>query len=454
MRKVALLLALAAFAVAAPAVVRAQEDGPIRLMGEPTSYTDVIDALDEQDPFDLNITLGYERSLTRGTIQREIRSGVAAGDFRGAENWVDVADHERLRNTLNLGIDVGIYHDLALFARMPLVLSDSRELSVPDGSSRGVVEPLVADVMGGTPMFSIPFQSPTRSGIDYVEAGIAFAPFNQYRDPEFPTWVLMFAGKFSVGEPMHPCADATGCAGGAEAGISEGTNAIRLETRASRRYRYLEPYAGLLFEISWPGSADDLFEPGGELAGFMNTMPPRIGEVTAGVTLIPWEHPGRWQRFSIDLRLQAAYVSEGHGYSPLFDALGTSNSMYLTTPSYEYPPGTPGFPDPRQVSFTGLTDMQSHGRIGGRASIEMWAARYVRFMFGAGLFWASPYIITFTDACNPNEDPNGVDDPRQGTCRSGIINPHHRPVIDLPGNRFRVDGELTFDLYATATAQF
>jgi len=256
---------------------------------------------------------------------------------------------------------------------------------------------------------------------------------------------------------MSPCfaeapAGRSRCTGGTEPGISRGTHALRLETRASRRFRYIEPYGGLLFHVEFPAGAEDAFEPGGDLSGFMNTIPPIVGELTAGVALIPWEQRARWQRFVIDLRLNAAYISEGHGYSPLYDALGTSSTRYLTEPNNECADPSES-PECSPVVFTGLTDTQSHGRFGGRVALEMQAAQYIRFELGAALFYESPYLATYADACNPNVSPS-LDDPRMGTCRNGIINPHHRSAIDLPGQRFKVDGSVTFDFFASATAQF
>ncbi len=474
MRKSPISLAVATLAgclavAVGPGTARAQSE--LRLFGEPTSYTDVIDAFDEDDPFDLNVNIGYVRSQTSGDIQRE-QNRPEASDGRASANYVDIAEHSRLVNTLELGLDVGIYHDLALYGRLPIVLSDDRKLSSPDGRTATEVN---ADLLAvdGSHLFTVPFTSPTRSGIDHVELGLAWAIFNQHRDPEYPTLLIMAEGHFGMGETMNPCADeggSTRCEGGSEAGISHGTHALRLETRASRRFRYIEPYAGLSFDIAFPAGAEKEFQPGGDLSGYMNTLPPRVGEMTIGMAVIPWEQRARWQRFVIDLRFRGAYISEGHGYSPLYDALGTSTNPYLTSSSNEC--GDPDYsPDCRQVQFTGLTDMQSHGRIGGQVAIEMQAARYVRFQLGGGIFYTSPYLATFTDSCNPNADPSDEElslpvsrdpmdpgpvqsDSRIGTCRNGIINPHHRSAIDLPGQRFRVGGEVTFDFFASATAQF
>ncbi len=439
------------------------DDGStLHLMGEPASYTDVIDAFDGDDPFDLNVTLGFDRSRTSGTIQRQTldsMNGMSGGppDYRATQHWADIANAVHVRNTLMLGLDAGLYHDLAAYARLPLILSDTRGLEGIPGAPdpRG----LLTDTQGGAALFNVPFNSPTRSGIDQVRAGLAWEIFNQYRDPSTPTWMIMAEGRFPVGAPMQACnADAAyspteRCNGGADAGISQGVTSLRLETRTSRRFRYWEPYAGLAFQISYPSSASNNFLPSGNLDGYINTLPPRIGEMTAGVSIVPWEQKARYQRLSIDLRFVGAYVSEGRDYSPLFDALGTSGSPYLTADNHEYPAQGTNPASPRTVHFGGLTDTQSHGRFGFKAGIEMWAARYIRFDLGGSIDWATPYILTFADACNPNFSA-AAGDPRIAQCVSGIVNPNHRPVIDLPGNRFRVNGEMTFDLSASAVAQF
>lgn len=460
------LAAISTALAAAPGTVAvAQSDGEVRLFGDPTSYTDIIDAFDEDDPFDLNVRVGFEQRFRFGTIQRETALGPADG--RDTANYVDVVDYSHTQSRLELGLDIGIFHDLAIYGRLPIILTDARELSLPSGTTAADVMRILDEqyttadgTMASGPLFSPTFTSPTRSGLDHIGVGLAWAIFNQYRQPEYPTWLIMVEGEFGIGEPLNACNEdenygtdpVTGepnlrCNGSGEAGISEGINTLRLETRASRRYRYVEPYAGLMFQMSWPGPAGDLFEPGGDLSGFINTLPPRIGEFTAGLALIPWEQRARAQRFTIDFRVSGAYISEGHQRSPLFDALGTSTIDPLRVPRRECPDAACN----RPVVFTGLTDTESHGRIRGQVAFEMQAAKYVRFRIGGAFQWESPYHITYADSCNPNVS---ADDPRSEGCRSGIINPHHRPVIDLPGRRFRVAGELGIDLHATIIGQF
>ncbi|NOY92952.1 MAG: hypothetical protein GXP55_17345 [Deltaproteobacteria bacterium] len=429
----------------------------LRLFNEPTTFTDVPDAFDEQDPFDLNINLGFRRTQETGTIQRE----TSAPGGRDGAAYTDIANSERLRNTLDVGLQLGLFHDVAAFVTLPVVLSDTRSLRPTGGAGTEGVYPIhdgaSAAAMGMVPLFSTNFDAPTRSGIDQILFGFDLGIMNQMRTPELPTWTLHLEGRFGIGEAMKACADGDATC---TPGVSRGNNGLRIETRMSRRYRYIEPYSAIGFQIEWPGNSDRTFLPSGNLSGYMNTKPPILGEFTAGVAIIPWEQKERWQRFVFDVRLHARYVSEGRDYSPLFDALGSSQSPYLNQPSCEGIP-RPGAGDCdanpggyRLVDFTGLTDTQGHGEYGMRLAVEMQAARYVRFGFGADLTWITSYIMTFTDACNPNVNPAGADDNRAGSCRGGIINPAHRPAIDTPGNRFRFSNGLRFQLFASATAQF
>ena len=155
---------------------------------------------------------------------------------------------------------------------------------------------------------------------------------------------------------------------------------------------------------------------------------------------------------AFDLRGSAAYISDGRAITPLFDALGSSQNLYLASPNYERL--VPIEQGPRKVSMTGVTDVTPHARLQLQAGTVIQAAKYIRFMLGFGVGYATAYFLTGTDACNPNVQPSGANDPRIGACPTGILNPAHRPVIDIPGKRFIMNGEISFDLNASATAQF
>ena len=426
------------------------QDEPLRLMREPGSFTDVIDAADDQDGYDLNVRLAFRRSRETGTISRQSPSIVPGTG--------EVADYDHRRNVLEVGLDLGVYKDVALYARLPLVLVDSRSLSAPSGA------PSTVPGFGGEAdsLFSLPFDSVERSGLESLSVGLAFSPMNQGRRRWQPTWTMLLEGRFAIGELMEPCQEeeGTGCGNG----MSEGSHAFRFENRLSRRYRYAELYGGLGYELAWAGRAEGRFSPGGDLAGFVHQRPPMRGHLTAGVEIIPWEERMKWQRLSFDIRAMGTYVSEGRDYSILYDALGTSTHPQLRSPNFEgiQPPG--GTLDLRQVPFNGLTDVQAHGEVGGTLAVEMQAARYVRFRFATHFMYVTPHHLTYSDACNTSESPVGPNDPRIGAiagpegpvggCTDGILDPHYRSVIDAPGQRFRIDNVFRMTFFVQATAQF
>lgn len=463
-------------------------------MNEPISWTDVVDAFDDNDVFDVNISVGYQRTWEMGTIQRQDPTpGMTPGtmdDGRMTLQWNDISRYERALNQLNFQLDVGIFRDLAAYARLPLVLSDDRTLAGLSGASSRLTD----GTPGGAALFDATFRSPTRSGVDHLAAGLAWSITNQHRDRTLPTWLVMVEGQFNLGEPMHACGTSANTQGGngtammagatqcgnqfsnpmsnMSPGVGRGFNFLRAETRASYRYESIEPYAGLAFQIGWPGYSSNSFLPQGNLQGYINQIPPIFGGLTVGAAIIPWENREQYQRLTLDLRLVGNYISEGHDYSPLFDALGTSNNPYLVNENLQGVPLAPG--DSRcdsstpggnagycnaaglaSVPFYGLTDTQSHSQFGGTFTIEMRAARYVRFGASVGFLYSPPYGLTVASPCNPNVSQGGGTDPRLiGTCHGGIINPAHRSVIDLPGNQFRILGSTQVDINVWATAMF
>lgn len=451
-RMAPLLVCLPALSIAAS--VAAQERIG-ELMREPIGYTSVADAFEEDDLLDLNVHLGFRRSVASGSIEREVVDQ-ASQDGRTSRHFIEVARHEHVRNELLLQLDVGLFHDLMAFVRLPLVLGDDRELRPPSGractrsNTHENCEALLESLPDGTeiPLFALsqPLSAKRRSGLPRVDLGLVWGVINQYRTRHLATWVLIAETSIDTGAVITPCTTGGDC----DPGVSTGTAKLGLESRWSYRYRYLEPFAGIGHTFQWVTGAKPLYYPVGELSGAVDPDPPTRTAGTLGVAIIPWEDRGRYQRFEIDLQTRAALISSGRAASPLFDALGTSENPYLTALNYDRLAGTGR---ERPVPFTGLTNVDAHADLAFDAELVMQAARYVRFALGVGFSYLTPHLITGAPACSP--DVNAAPgDPRIGTCEQGILNPNHRPVIDAPGQRFRLDGELTVRLSAAATGQF
>lgn len=179
-----------------------------RLLSETGENTTVIDAFDKDDPFDANLFLTLRQSFKSADVRREStldQSGLASGGFL-AQNE-NVAKYRQSVTTLEIGGDIGLWKDLALSLRVPIILADSRELTDLDGSSRN---PERLQDPSGQQLFSLPFKSPTRSGVDWFSTALNYAVTNQQRDPVLPTWVIGVETRFGIGSRLHACNDAAG----------------------------------------------------------------------------------------------------------------------------------------------------------------------------------------------------------------------------------------------------
>jgi hypothetical protein len=363
----------------------------------------------------------------------------------------------------------------------------------------------LAGLPGESPLFSLPFKAPQRSGIDYIAVGVDFGFMNQYRDPGKPTWVFGLEGRFSVGEPMHACnaspaGGQLGCTypsdinrngvggeyfdaaaggplegnfnpGGRSPGVSRGTNGLEIHSYISKRIKYIEPYAGFrtLFEFQQGRSDYGL----SDLKGSLVNHPPFEGWGIFGLQVIPWEQRESFQRVTLDTRFAMSYRTEGRDYSPLFDALGSSSSASLRYPNYASykaaPQGstTPSVADlgSQKVYFTGLTDVQQFATFSGSFSVTWQAAEYVKFQGGLGYLREQSHGITTDQPCNPDFKGSigaagpclviGQNNSGQTTySASGIPNPNYRPAINTVGHRFKSDDGSVWNAWLNATVMF
>jgi hypothetical protein len=462
----------------------ARADEPVaarepQLMSETAEVTTVADAFDKNDPFDLNLVLGFTQSWKNAKIRRETnlyQPGLATGGFvPSSEN---IASYSSTMSTLLVGADVGIYHDLALILRVPVILSWSQGLSDLNGSA-AVAPQVLADPAGGQ-LFSTPFTSPTRSGVDYVSAGIDWAISNQQRDETKPTWVIGIEGRLAVGSPLHACntnapqgtpqcpdpSNWTDPAANRDPGISRGFSSVIGKTVWSRRFGYVEPYSGFWVQADFPTTNNDFgnWNPENNL----ERTPPLLGSFALGLEVIPYEHRERFQRLSADFRFKGTYHSPGRDYSELFDALGSSQAASLRAPNpaqWAVNPnaGLPGQPQSipapgtQQIYFTGVTEQQAYGSFGVSASATFQVGEYVKFTAGTAFSYSQPHLVTAADTCNPSIIDNG----KAGPCRNvlngqiqGVPNPDHHDIVDLPGHRFSVDDTTVVDLYFMGVVMF
>jgi hypothetical protein len=470
-------LFVAGLLMVSPRMARAEE--PIttsepRLMSETAEVTSVVDAFDRDDPFDLNITLGFNQRFKHTDIRRETnldQPGLSTGHFVAATE--NVASYSQSVSTLNMGADVGLYKDLALSFRLPLILADARQLDDLNGSSKN---PQRTTDLNGDQLFPVPFKSPTRSGVDWFGIGLKYDIYNQQRDETKPTWMIGIEGQFAVGPRLHACNDnaAVKCPDPAnpsvsrDPGVSRAMNGINFVTVFSRRFGYLEPYTGFNFLAEFPQGNSD-FGQTNDVKGSLLNAPPIVGGFTLGTEVIPWEEREKFQRLIVDFRAKGEYHSPGREYTELFDALGSSQARSLRQPNpggyTAGPDGTSSIVDSTKtpVYFTGITDQDGFATLGGLTSVTWQAGEYVKFTAGGGLTFAQQHFITAAQFCNPNftSDPtqagpchgvvNGGQGPQPVT---GIPNPNQRASIDTPGHRFSADNTTIVDLFLQGVVMF
>jgi hypothetical protein len=470
-----------------------------QVLREPAEVVQVADAFDDDDPFDLHLSLGYQSSWETSKIHRETginQAGLATGGFVATN--LNVAEYKQTTSRLLTRADIGVYKDIALVLRVPIILSDDRQLNGTAGSENQ--QQITLAGAPGEQLFNLPFKSPTRSGLEYLAVGVDAAIMNQARDATKPTWLFGFEGRFDVSEPMHACnqnpkAGQLKCAavsdinrngvvdgpvdpdagrlegnfnGGRKPGVGRGTTGLEIHTILSRRVKYIEPYGGFRALLEFQNDSSDYGAV--DLKGSLVNHPPFKGTMIVGMNVIPWEVRDQFQRLTLDFRFTGTYVSEGRDYSELFDALGSSDAPSLRNPNFaEYQAGTtqnPSVvnPNSQKVYFTGLTDVQQHGVYMLSTEVTWQAGEYIKFHVGGGYTLTQGHFITFDQACNPNFSS---DLGKSGPCHSssgsgaapaftasGIPNPNFRRTINDPGLRFKVDDGRGLDAWLSATVMF
>ncbi len=450
-----------------------------RLLGETAETTTVVDAFDRDNPFDLYLYAGFTQIWKRADIHRETelnQPGLSTGGF--VANTENIARYSQDLSILNVGADIGIFRDLALVFRLPIILSNAQSLGDLDGSSKN---PQRLQDPSGAQLFSVPFQSPTRSGIDYFSVGLDWAVTNQQRDSTKPTWVIGVEGRFGVGPPLEACnatSGTTNCPNpvvtpgqpiapndpSRSPGVSRAMYGLDAKTIISKRYGYVEPYTGFEALFEFPRSDSDFGTAinTGNLTGALVTTPPIVGTFTLGMEIVPWERREAFQRLVFDLRVQGQYSSPGRDYSELFDALGSSTAHSLRDPNpggwkSNGMGGSVADTTAPPVYFTGITDQSAFGAFSAMGSVTWQAGEYVKFTVGGGVKFVESHVVTAADPCNPNitatADTAGPCHTTNGQV-TGVPNPDYHAIIDTPGRRFSVDNTVIGNFNVMATIMF
>lgn len=443
--------------------------------------TEVASAFTDGDTFDLHTSLHYRFSSRSSAIKREF----VGFPGTGPEDPVPIVRDllfSGSKHELVPRIELGIFHDLWLYAEMPIVLHESSTLSF-DQSATPCVFP-----GGGTPTCinaqnsstvqdgllpatgfdsqdpngpgftsgSTIFRSPDRRGTTQLHLGLGFAPMNQERDDTKPTWKIGGEIRLPIGATKkfnryEPDRDN---------GASTGVTHVRLWTSMARKIKWAEPH----FEVWWQAPLtvknDAPLAPLDQPFGVSAEAPQQSAGTRFGVEATLWERPEDQLRVGLDLSADLTAIFEGRGYSDMWEVFAYAGTA--TEPDaplvLDEEPTISGV---QAISHPGASNIENFMTLDSQLQVTASIGERVRFAAGMGLVYEQSHLISFADAgqdlptcsgsnmsgCESNS--NDVVDPG-----SPEVNPLHAPIIDLAGHRYRVADGQTINVNISARILF
>lgn len=417
------LLAVAAVALSGTAVMAA-EITRINSTGEPG------------DPFDLSLGVGYSHTHQQALITREQHVGGGVQD-------VGELRYKSSDNRLNLDLRIGLWHDLEFRFGLPVVFSQNRHWSYAKGrnaSNSSVTRNcLNADGSltsanclstgaGSEAMFPVPSDS-YRGGLGNLNFGLAYAFFNQAKDPTKPTWLGGFDFEAATASVLDPYTRTSTTDHGA---IGDKAHKLKLHTEFSRRMGFADPYFQLQYVLPFRasgfysncdnpdpavlGAAANCSSPDWSRAD-TGLKPAHQLSVNLGTELYAWDDPKRERKLSVDIRGSATYVSRGRYYNEMSDLLRR------------------------------LLSTQDYMNLGLSLGLVARPISFVTVNARVGLSHNTDHLLT-DEKVGKDLDGNGTVDV---LATPGEVNPSFDYRSDVVSRRFRAVGSnlVTFDLMAT-----
>lgn len=429
-RLIAVFTAITLLAPAAPAAA--------------AELTRVASSGEKDNPFDLDLSVTWQRTQRRASITREYAEAGPA--FAG------LGDLPQLRwmETSNLIVSraaFGLWEDLQLDFELPYYLSQETtwrraagvgvDPGLPDTIAGNRLDPEGNTTAAARPIFQTTEPQTVFQGgtIGDLKVGLRWAPFAQKRDDTKPTWVVGVEVTLPIARLYDPAVgrnqfwDSPYLVSSNTGPVGQKVWRYDFHTALSRRMGPIDPYfkthVTLLQKSSGTYSNCDhaatLVNPGGgadpqarsDMAALCAADPRRWGArlpwlagLTFGAELVPYEDTVAGQKIAFDLRLSAEHTSRARWYNELTDATGK------------------------------LLATQGYTTLAGRIGMVFRASEYVAVQASGSLGWATPHDLTGEDfdsrATNPNFDWR----------------------YDAPGRRFRATDGTVFDLEVTGVLNF
>jgi hypothetical protein len=444
--------------------------------------TRVASSFEDDDVFDLHFGVAYNYEFKRAAILREWNTG-ANGDNQ--TQLVKDLIYRQQRHTITPTLEIGVWHDLALYVSLPVILSDQRDYSfdkraddcvfgdqpnatcVNKDNSTTIRDQIIPrDGFDATntgaafrqftgPGTDLIFKAPNRRGLDQFHVGLKYGILNQDKRSHMPNWVVGAEGRFAVGKAMTFRRDVAVSVPDGNSRVGRRIHELGFWTALSRRYRFLDPFFVAYWRQSVRASGSKFQDFSGEGAqGDIN--PQSQAGMTFGGEIVPWERKSKDLKVAILVSGSADLHYGGRAYSEVWELLADSPSLAGSFDPTQAGscnrdnaiafaddnPGDPGYlaaGGPSCQRFEGVTELQDYGTFGFRTGLSMHLGKYARLQLGVNMSTDTRHFVT---SAGRGDASGGADNERveAGTTE---VNPVRRDVVDNVGRRYVVDDVLS-----------
>lgn len=467
---------------------------------EPTEIASVDDVGNKPH---VQVTVDYSYEAKRAAVRREWQRTVVDSP-PGVIPVVQDLLFQQSRHTLTPRLAIGFY-DIELAAALPIVLSDSRELSLDQSGDPCIFPPdpnptcvdrqnssTVRDIAGApdsdgdgipglsdgllpaegydagdpntnfSPTGKTVFRGVNRSGLDQIHLGLNWAVTNQARDDTKPTWVVGIELRYSVGKiarfnRFNPTS---------QDGVSRGVHEFRAETSFSKRSTWAEPYVslwwmaptGLRGDTPGDNNSSQFWDVG---FGLERKMPQQQAGTIFGLEAWAWENVPQKQKITIQLEGSVSAHFAGRGYSEMWEVFSYAGDAVNNPGGPLVLDSDPTDAGDNPLSHPGTTEIENYLSGAARLGVRGQLGEYAKFGASFQVAFDQGHMITFTDAGNDKNNTGTIEMcstdtsvPKADRVASCEVNPLHEPVIDTVGRRYIVDDSLTFGFFVNGTLMF
>ncbi|MEX1365568.1 MAG: hypothetical protein AB1Z98_20740 [Nannocystaceae bacterium] len=441
--------------------------------------TRVASSFEEDNPFDIHFGVAYDYNFKRAAVLREWNAGPGDGSNRLVKDLM----YRQQRHTIYPTMEIGLWHDLAVYVTLPVILSDTRDYSFdqrPDdcvfgdnagancvnaGNSTTIRDSIIpqggfdatnsADPFGQFTGASteLIFRGPVRRGLDQLHVGLKYGILNQRKRSHMPNWLVGLEGRFAVGRAMTFSRDIINNSPQGNSRVGRRIHELGAWTALSRRYRFLDPYFTAYWRQSIRAGGSE-FQDLSAVGAQGDVLPQSTAGMTFGTEIVPWERKAKGMKVAVYLSGSAVLHYGGRGYSEIWELLADSPALVGAndptqagqcdrTAALQFAadnPGDAGYLDaggPSCAKFNGITDLQDYGSFGFDGGLNLHLGKNARINLGTKLSTDTRHFVTFANrgdaGASAAGDPDRVD---PGTVE---VNPVRRDVVDNVGRRYVID---------------